>query len=189
MRLLGKISLALVTLLYPFAIYFGLQTFSLRYLLLLLVCLALFRLFNWRSADRLSAVIWCAVIACLVALSLWTNTELGLLLYPVAVNGSLLLVFALSLRQPQSLVERLARLQEPDLPEAAVAYTRKVTILWVCFFLCNGSVALYTVWLGNHELWLLYNGFIAYLCIGLLAAGEWLVRRKVKAKIAAGLTT
>ena len=188
MAMLGKISLALVTLVYPFAVFFGLQVFSLRYLLLLLICLALFRLLSWRAADRRSAIAWCFVVACLVALSLWTDTALGLLLYPVAVNFSLLIVFAVSLTQPQSLVEKLARLQEPNLPDAAVAYTRAVTKVWALFFFLNGSIALYTVWLGDQALWLLFNGFIAYICIGLLAAGEWLVRRKVKARIAADLS-
>lgn len=187
MATLGKVAIALVTLIYPFAVYFGLQTFSLRYLLLLLVCLALFRLLSWKDAGRKSVAVWCAVILTLVGLSLWTESDIGLLLYPVAVSFSLLLVFATSLWQPMTLVEKLARLQEPDLPVEAIAYTRKVTKVWSVFFAFNGSVALATVYLGDKSLWLVYNGFLSYLLIGMLAGGEWLVRKKVKAAIAAGL--
>ncbi|MFD2438254.1 COG4648 family protein [Modicisalibacter luteus] len=44
------------------------------------------------------------------------HAELGVRAWPVIVNATLLSVFAWSLRQPQSMIERLARRQEPDLP-------------------------------------------------------------------------
>ena len=47
-------------------------------------------------------------------------------------------LFGLSLKFGPPLVERLARLQEPELPEHAVRYTRQVTAVWAGFFLANG---------------------------------------------------
>ncbi|NMR95446.1 hypothetical protein HKB38_29015, partial [Vibrio parahaemolyticus] len=99
--------------------------------------------------------------------------------YPVVVNVCVLCGFGLSLKQPQSIIERLARLQEPDLPASGVAYTRKVTMVWCAFFTLNAAVALYTCFLPV-KIWTLYNGLISYLLAGGLFAGEWIVRQFVR---------
>ena len=74
----------------------------------------------------------------------------------------------------------LARLSEPDLPDVAIAYTRKVTLVWCAFFLVNGGIALATALWGTEAQWTLYNGGIAYVLMGLIAAVEWLVRKRVR---------
>ena len=71
------------------------------------------------------------------------------------VNASLLVLFAASLLHPPSLIERLARLQQPDLPAAAVAYTRRVTQVWCGFFVLNGSIAAYTALYASAAQWAL----------------------------------
>ncbi|MGF1755265.1 hypothetical protein L4C33_16930, partial [Vibrio makurazakiensis] len=105
--------------------------------------------------------------------------NLRLTYYPVVVNLCMLVVFASSLRQPQTIIERLARLQEPDLAQSGVMYTRKVTKVWCLFFVINGSIALYTCF-QSLEVWTLYNGLISYLLAGSLFSIEWLVRQKVR---------
>ena len=109
-----------------------------------------------------------------------TDSERLLRLYPVAVNLGMALVFGLTLARPPSMIERFARLQEPDLPEQGVRYTRQVTAAWVVFLLVNGAIALYTAVLSSREVWALYNGLIAYGLMGAMFAGEWLVRRWVR---------
>ena len=47
--------------------------------------------------------------------------------YPVAISLAMAAIFAASLRHPPTIVERIARLSEPDLPPEGVAYTRQVT--------------------------------------------------------------
>jgi uncharacterized membrane protein len=69
----------------------------------------------------------------LAVLATVLNQALPLKLYPALVNVVMLLVFGTSLRFGPPLVERLARLQEPDLPPFAVAYTRRVTQVWCGF--------------------------------------------------------
>ncbi len=54
-----------------------------------------------------------------------------------------------------------------------------MTLVWSIFFVVNGSVAAATALWASDEIWVLYNGFIAYLLIGTLAAGEWLLRQRV----------
>ena len=171
--------LGLITLAYPLLVYLGLGSawhVQPRWLALLLAGLALLR--AWASAERFWLV--AAAGALLLALvSGWGNHALPLKLYPVLVNAVLLVVFASSLFSPPPVIERLARWRQPDLPPAAVAYTRRVTEIWCGFFALNGSLALYTACYSSAATWALYNGLIAYLLMGSLFGGEWLYRQRV----------
>lgn len=111
----------------------------------------------------------------------WFRGESSVLFYPAAVNGVLFIIFAMSLWMPPTVIERLARLRHPDLDGHGVRYTRRVTQVWCGFFAINGSVAVATALRGDAALWALYNGFLAYIMMGMLFGGEWLVRRRVMA--------
>lgn len=99
--------------------------------------------------------------------------------YPVLVNLMMLAVFGGSLFAGQTVIERLARLQQPDLPEKAVRYTRRVTQVWGVFFIINGTLAALLARLGRYDWWAVYTGVIAYVLMGMLFAGEWLYRKLV----------
>ena len=116
----------------------------------------------------------------LAAVAVWSNGVLPLKLYPVLVNAGLLAVFGASLWTPVSMVERFARMTEPDLPPVAVAYTRRVTQVWCGFFICNGTLALVTAIWASEALWSLYTGVMSYLLMGLLFGGEYLYRLRFK---------
>ncbi|WP_394789521.1 hypothetical protein [Rhodoferax sp.] len=175
--------LGVLTLAYPLAVYFGVGHFQPRWMALLLLGLAVLRLWVTRQPFWLAAA---AGALCLALLSIWGNAWMPLKLYPVLVNAVLLAVFATSLAYPPTAIERIARLTEPDLPVQGVTYTRQVTWVWCVFFLCNGSAALATAVWASPAVWALYNGLLAYVLMGLLFAGEWLVRRRVKARWQAG---
>jgi len=51
-----------------------------------------------------------------------------------------------------------------------------VTQVWCGFFMLNGGIALATALWSSFEIWSLYNGLIAYLLMGTLFVGEYLVR-------------
>lgn len=182
----AKLLHALLWLVYPLAIFFGLQAFEPRYVALLLGVALLLR--RRSDASRLLAGLSRINLAVLVALfalagiTALTNSETLLRLYPAAVSLGMLLLFGLSLKFPPSMVERFARLTEPDLPPAGVLYTRRVTQVWCAFFIANGGVSIYTALQSSREAWALYNGIIAYLLMGALFAGEWLIRRRCLAR-------
>ncbi|QIW16745.1 hypothetical protein A4G20_10595 [Pasteurellaceae bacterium RH1A] len=100
--------------------------------------------------------------------------------YPVIINGFLLAIFGGSLWRSQTVVERLARLQTPDLSEAGVRYTRKVTQIWCGFFIFNIATASLLIFWQFYEAWAIFTGLISYFLMALLMAGEWLVRQRVK---------
>lgn len=167
-----------ITALYPLAVWLGEGRVQPRYLALLLLLAALARLPALRASVSAR---WAVAAALLLAgAAIMSNALLPLKLYPVLVNAVLLAVFGASLTSPRSLVERLARLSEPNLPAHAVAYTRSVTKLWCGFFVVNGGVALYTALWASEAVWSLYNGVIAYALMGVLFGGELLVRQRVK---------
>lgn len=178
-----KWGLGLLTMAYPLVIYFGLRHFSPRVMALALVALALLRAGTSRQAGWRAMALLAGALAVVVLLS---DHALPLKLYPVLVNVAMLGVFAWSLRHPPTLVERLARLREPDLPPEGVAYTRRVTQAWCVFFVCNGAIAAATAFAASDRVWALYNGAIAYGLIGAMFAGEWLVRQRVRARHAGG---
>ena len=169
--------LAVATLAYPFLVYAALGRFEPRWLALLLFALAALRAVATRQPMWLAAA---AGAGALAAAAFFANVLLPLKLYPVLVNAVLACVFAVSLRHPPTAIERLARLREPELPPRALRYTRRVTQVWLGFFVLNGAIALATAMWASDAVWALYNGLIAYLLIGLLFGVEWLVRQRVR---------
>ena len=173
----------LVLVAYPFAVWFGLSHEK-GYWVIALLCLVFIlrlsllrgKLKEWVGFGKVLAGFGFALC---VASVLLKNFQL-LLYYPVLMNVLLLVLFGSSLLGTKSFVERLARLQEPDLPPAAVIYTRHVTMLWCFFFVINGSIALATCLYGSMQLWALYNGLVSYILIGLLMAAEWIVRKRIR---------
>ncbi|WP_339458825.1 hypothetical protein [Pseudomonas sp. EA_105y_Pfl2_R69] len=176
-RLLGLL-LLLAGLLYPFAVYYGMEHLSPRLFAALLGGLWLARALSQRGKPGNR---WMAGAAMAFCLLLGLAGEPALLRwYPVLLNALLLALFGLSLKFGPPLIERLARLSEPQLPEVAIRYTRLVTTVWAGFFLANGLVVVaLNVW-APLSWWTLYTGLISYGLMGLLFAGEWLVRQRVR---------
>jgi acyl-CoA synthetase (AMP-forming)/AMP-acid ligase II len=62
-------------------------------------------------------------------------------------------------------------------------YCRKITIVWVIFFIFNGNLSVWTIFSGSDILFAVYNGGISYLLMGILFAVEFMVRKKVQKAI------
>ena len=168
----------MLSILYPLAIYFGLQNTEARYLVFILLGAGIVRALTL-GRTPLNHWVW---LPLLFVLTLWTwvnNNAMTLKLYPVFMNASFFLLFSWSLFTPPSIIERIARLTNPELPEQAIAYTYKVTIIWCCFFIINGSISLSLTLFASDKAWVLYNGLISYILMGLLFSVEWIVRQKV----------
>jgi len=163
-----------LALCYPALVFFGSRYLHPAWLALALLPLALLR-----GRGQPGRWLLLAAVLTLSAAAVALQSHVPLKLYPVVMNLFFLVLFAGSLSAPQTAVERLARLRDPDLPPRAVAYTRRVTQAWSVFFLCNGAIALATVLSGSDAAWFWYNGAIAYALIGAMFVVEWLCRRRV----------
>lgn len=178
-----RVVVAVMLALYPLLVYYGIGLFEPKWLAVLLCILALVRAAASRQRFWLAAALGALLLA---VSSMLSNQLFPLKLYPVLVNSVLFIVFFASLIHPPSMIERIARLREPNFPPEAVAYTRRVTQVWCVFFVFNGVAAFATAWWGSDAVWALYNGLIAYGLIGILLAAEWLIRRRLKARTSHG---
>lgn len=179
MQILLNSITGLLTLLYPLAVYFGVNYFEPWKIACMLIVLLIIRLFisysekHWSRPLLFAGVLYCGF-------AIWNNDFITLRFYPALVNAVMLAVFSSSLLTSQTVIERIARLQHPDLPPEGVRYTRRVTQVWCVFFIFNGGIALVTALWSSLEVWSLYNGLIAYLLIGALLGGEYIVRMRTQ---------
>ena len=180
---LSNVLFAAIFVAYPVMIYFGLALLDARSVAVLLIVLVGSRLLfvgrkGGRKVFRLQLFFALAAAGAIGFLVVISNSSVFLRFYPVCINALMLVLFFISLLHPPSFIERIARIRDPNLPEAAIRYTRNVTIIWCGFFVFNGGVALYTSLFASLETWMLYNGAISYVLMGLLFSGEYLVRRR-----------
>lgn len=164
----------LVIAVYPLLIFLALKNgIEPRFISIIVLVAAVFQLSSNKIPllRNIIAVCLLAVIA-----GLWfLNSDFFLKLYPVIISLSLLAVFGLSLKFGPPVAEKFARIRHKDLPEYAVKYCRKVTQIWCGFFVINAAISFYTGFLPIN-VWVLYNGLISYILIGLLMAGEFAFR-------------
>lgn len=181
-RLIPGLLLALAGLAYPFVVYYGTEHVSPPIFALVLGAIWLIRAPSLLRKPGGRWMIAAALIYCV--LLVFTSETLLLRWYPVLINALLLTTFGVSLIYGPPFVERFARMRNPDLPPEAVRYTRIVTWIWVAFFAFNGGMsAALSLW-APLAWWTLYNGLISYALMGLLFAVEWLVRGRMRRRIA-----
>jgi uncharacterized membrane protein len=168
---------------YPLLVYVGVSRWSPRTLgLVLLAALLPGLVSKLRTADR--AHLWPVLrlplsIFALVGLGAALDEPRFFYALPVLVNLMLLANFAATLRGPVSMIERFARMQEPELPPGGEAYCRKVTIVWCWFFVANAAACAGLAAAAPVSWWALYTGILAYILVGFGFTLEFLVRKRV----------
>ncbi len=168
-------------LLYPPLVYFGMGILpSMSFVLVGLALIGLRLLALRQQPDSKIWKIAFLITAAGLIVMLFLNSHLAVRAYPVIVSLSVAAVFGLSLLYPPPLVERFARLTEPNLPLSGVIYTRRVTIIWTLFLLANALISAATALWGTLAQWTLWNGLVSYLLMGTLFMGEVIVRRMVR---------
>jgi len=176
-----RLGAPVLVLSYPLVVYYGLRTLGPHLLIALLAApLAVWFVAQVRSESPepwRSAVAPLAILVLLAIPALLLEEQRFILLYPVVFNAILLGVFSRSLRSDMPIVERLARLQDPDLNAAEVRHCRQVTWVWCLFFFLNGSGAAYLAVRGSLEAWTIYVGLLSYFAIGALFVVEFIVRK------------
>ena len=124
-----------------------------------------------------------AVRALLAAALVWAlyflRANVWFRLYPAVVVALAWLSFALSLVRGRPLAETFARRLGKRLDARGAAYCRKVTVAWTAFLSVHLLVTLSTVFWASREVWVLYNGGIAYALLAAMFVGERIVRRRI----------
>lgn len=187
MRWVLTIMGAVLTVTYPLLIWWGLGQYRARSLALLGVGVVVLSLVprlwqqvlrSGRRHDLVHVLQVPAVIGGTLGMAALLDDERLLKLVPVAINVALLFTFGLTLRGEVSMIERFARLQDPDLGPAQQGHCRQFTGVWTGFFALNALVTLALALAAPRSWWATYTGGIAYGLMGLLFAGEYLLRHK-----------
>jgi len=178
---LSVVLFAGVSLLYPLVAAFAVRVLGPEWVLIALGLLLVLRsTLGLRQKIPGGLTYGLLFVVAALALTALFDRELSVRLYPAFMNAAMLLAFGYTLWRPPSMIERFARLVEPDLPESGVRYTRGVTWIWVAFFALNGLIAAWTALYASWETWTLYNGVIAYVALGTLFLSEMVVRQFVR---------
>ena len=116
------------------------------------------------------------------------NTSMMPKLFSVFINVILLYTFGITLFRPPVMIYRFAILADKSIPqspgqEKIAAYCFKVTIIWVIFFIVNGSIAAFTVFFCSDLIWVIYNNAVAPAMTGLLFISEFIARKIMQKKL------
>lgn len=160
---------------YPFLVYWGLNHLSVKVIGWIFLAVVIIRSITLRQTDKSWLPLIGGIITTTVLLSIFDD-PIYLKLNPVIISSCILLTFSYTLIKPPSMIETFARLQNKNLPDKAVPYCRKVTIIWCVFLFLNSMAALYTAIVSDMKTWTLYNGFISYILMALLFAAEFAYR-------------
>ena len=140
-----------------------------------------------RSALFLSAGLFCFI----------TGKEFFLKIYSVVISVTMLFVFGSTLFFPPNIIFRFATLSDKSIKgssyeQKVYKYCQKVTIVWCCFFILNGTASALTTFADKifglspdeaRKVWAVYNGGISYVLMGTLFVVEFIIRKLVNKKM------
>jgi uncharacterized membrane protein len=176
---LSAVVLVAASVLYPGLVYIGRAIVPPTAFVAVALAMIGLRLVTLRSPMqrvwRAPLVAGATTIAALAML----DTPLAVKAYPAAISLATATVFGATLLHPPSLIERFARLRDPELSPTAHAYCRKVTIVWTVWLSANTIISAVLAISGNDTAWALWTGLVAYMIMGALFVGEIAVRRMV----------
>ncbi len=186
-KVIMQIILWICSIAYPFLMYYFLKNEQGYLALLVLLGLLVLRLLTSnknRLKESFLFLIIGGICAILYLVKQNASGEVFLLLYPVIVNISLLILFGTTLFKEISFIEKIASFKVPVEQRTPFfkKYCRRVTFAWCLFFILNGTIALVTAVWCSKEIWTIYNGFIAYILIGLMFTIEFIIRSYLQSK-------
>jgi len=173
-------AIAIVVIPYPYVIESALARFGVRPVAFALLSLALAAaLLGGRSAVRRSlpaSLLASAPLLVLGAAALSGQRSFLLLVPPLAYSG-LALTCAHSLRGPGSLIEDGVRYLVPEAPDFVRSYCRKLTGLWMFFFLLAALASAVCAFAADPETWRRVTGTWVYGAMLAISIFEFFFRK------------
>lgn len=170
--------------LYPAVVWGGLSTGRPRQVAWMLLCILLpaaFVLLRRAGRGMVRFVLLMPPLLTVMAIAGSGVLDEAALLFvgPVAISLGMLSIFGSTLL-PGSIpmIERFARLHEPDLAEPKQRWCRVWTWIWCAFFVFNAVAAWMLAALAPVSWWCFYTTTLSYALMGILLGGEWWMRRR-----------
>lgn len=164
----------------PFFLYFLLKIGGTRPALIL-IALLIGRRFLSSFIKQNREITFMFSIQVIILISLFilgyiVNNPLIIKAIPAIFSGFLCITFSATLFKGQSMIERFARMKEKELDETQIIYCRKITVIWVLFFLLNAIFIAIIGFFGSLEWWMIASGPLSYSMIALLFLIEYSYR-------------
>lgn len=197
-----------IAALYPILVFTLLVVFKVETKILSLVIVALAAAFflsatgSKKTSEKKGALDWKPLLSSALFLAaglfcFFTGKEFFLKLYSVVINATLLVVFGSTLFLEPNIIFRFATLADKSISGSSYEnqvrlYCKKVTIVWCCFFILNGTTAVITTFADKlfnlspeeaRKVWAVYNGGISYVLMGTLFLVEFIIRKLVDRKM------
>jgi len=170
--------------LYPAVVWGGLSAGSPRQVAWMLLCILLPAAFvllrGTRSGSVRFVLLMPPVFTVLAIAGSGLLDEAALLFVgPVVISLGMLSLFGGTLRSGSvPMIERFARLHEPDLAVPKQRWCRTWTWIWCGFFVFNAVAAWLLAALAPMSWWCFYTTTLSYVLMGILFGGEWMLRRR-----------
>lgn len=162
MKALALCFISGLALVYPLVVYLGINRVSPAVLGVILGCMVAIKFYLTPQKDYSQTLVLLLMVTFSLGVAV-SNSEMTLRFYPVLMSCAVASMFALSLFQPQSLIERFARMAGKTITSNAKRYSRRLTLLWSILLLVNAIVAGYFALYATMKSWALYNGLLSYV--------------------------
>ncbi len=180
LRKAGVALLVVLVAAYPFLVVAGLDLASARAIgvaLLIVASLAAFAS-GGHASDLVTLLVRrFGVFTAAAVAAAASNHPVALTLLPSVSSLWLLAMFASSLRREPTIVAQFASTMHDGFPDFLLPYCRKVTWMWCAFFAANAAVGTALALFAEPQAWAWYTGFVAYVLMSLLAAGEYVFHK------------
>lgn len=131
--------------------------------------------------SAVSGAAWAWVVMLLIsaaacATAIYGGTEIMLYLPPLLIPLALAWFFGRTLLPgSRALISRISEaMRREPLPPEVERYTRRVTIMWVTYFLVVALNAAILPWLVSQHTWWLFTHVLAWIAVPTLMLGEYL---------------
>lgn len=170
------ILLLVLLIAYPVSIHLAIiNGYTITALLILLSAFILLSSNKW--SDRLLLGFVSAGVVIVLSSVIDIHSQFILYLMPLLINAGLALYFGQSLLPDKTpIITQYAIYFRGELDPKAVIYTRRVTKVWVLFFIFLAVESLLLALFASIEIWSLFVNILNYLFIALLFAGEYYIR-------------
>jgi len=173
--------LPLAGVIFPLLVYFSVQADSVWPLSLTLLLLVVVRIGLNGAWHSVTAKLTLLATLTLILVALWLNNVSLFKIYPVVMSFAVAMTFALSLKQPKTLLEKVAeRFADLDKEKGSRFYLRRLTVAWTILLIVNGCFSAWTACCTSLQFWVAYNSVYSYLIMLCFGGLEWLYRQHYK---------
>lgn len=182
MKPLLTLVVVILSVIYPLWVYFSIQELTAQFFGLLIAAIALVKyIVAQDKTSKHELILFVASLGC-AAFIMLSNSIYAIKLYPAVISIFMASLFAASLFNNESLIEKMARLSGKTITPIAKIYTKKLTGVWSILLLVNALIALYLTFFASTQAWALYSGLLAYIFFGVFFLAEMVYRRYFIAK-------